>query len=79
MAKSNNLQELVLNQVRREQQTVTLIVTNGFQLHGRITGFDDFTVLVESDGKQQLVYKHAISTILTEFPVQLPPQKEKLL
>ncbi len=62
--KSNiNLQDVFLNQVRKEKIPVTLFLTNGFQLKGMVKGFDNFTVVVDTEGKQQLVYKHAISTI----------------
>jgi len=62
--KSNiNLQDVFLNQVRKEHIGVTIYLTNGFQLKGMVKGFDNFTVVLEADGKQQLVYKHAISTI----------------
>lgn len=58
-----NLQDIFLNQVRKEHIAVTIYLTNGFQLKGMVKGFDNFTVILDSDGKQQLVYKHAISTI----------------
>jgi len=58
-----NLQDVFLNQVRKEHIAVTIYLTNGFQLKGIVKGFDNFTVVLETDGKQQLVYKHAISTI----------------
>lgn len=58
-----NLQDVFLNQVRKEHIAVTIYLTNGFQLKGMVKGFDNFTVVLETDGKQQLVYKHAISTI----------------
>ena len=62
--KSNiNLQDVFLNQVRKEHIAVTIYLTNGFQLKGMVKGFDNFTVILESDGKQQMIYKHAISTI----------------
>lgn len=62
--KSNiNLQDVFLNQVRKEHLPVTIYLTNGFQLKGMVKGFDNFTVILDTDGKQQLVYKHAISTI----------------
>jgi len=62
--KSNiNLQDVFLNQVRKEHIIVTIYLTNGFQLKGIVKGFDNFTVILESDGKQQMIYKHAISTI----------------
>ena len=58
-----NLQDLFLNQIRKESIPVTIYLVNGFQLKGLVKGFDNFTVVLDSDGKQQLVYKHAISTI----------------
>ncbi len=64
MNKTNiNLQDVFLNQVRKEHIAVTIYLTNGFQLKGMVKGFDNFTVVLDTDGKQQLVYKHAISTI----------------
>ena len=63
MQKSINLQEVFLNQVRRSKTAVTVFLVNGFQIRGLVTGFDNFTVILDSEGKQQLVYKHAISTI----------------
>lgn len=64
MNKANiNLQDVFLNQVRKEHIAVTIYLTNGFQLKGMVKGFDNFTVVLDTDGKQQLVYKHAISTI----------------
>lgn len=61
--KSINLQDAFLNQARKENISVTIYLINGFQLRGNVTGFDNFTVVLDSNGKQQLVYKHAISTI----------------
>jgi host factor-I protein len=58
-----NLQDVFLNQVRKEHLPVTIYLTNGFQLKGMVKGFDNFTVILDTDGRQQLVYKHAISTI----------------
>lgn len=58
-----NLQDSFLNQIRKENIPVTIYLINGFQLKGLIRGFDNFTVFLDSDGKQQLVYKHAVSTI----------------
>lgn len=64
MNKANiNLQDVFLNQVRKEHIAVTIYLTNGFQLKGMVKGFDNFTVVLDTDGRQQLVYKHAISTI----------------
>lgn len=58
-----NLQDAFLNQVRKENIAVTIYLVNGFQLKGLVRGFDNFTVILEQDGKQQMVYKHAISTV----------------
>ena len=57
-----NLQDTFLTNVRRTKQTVTVFLMNGFQLRGIVRGFDNFTVILDSDGKQQMIYKHAIST-----------------
>jgi host factor-I protein len=59
-----NLQDSFLNQVRRDNITVTIYLVNGFQLKGLVKGFDNFTIILDSDGRQQMVYKHAISTII---------------
>ena len=58
-----NLQDAILNEVRRERVPVTLFLMNGFQLRGIVTGFDSFVVVLVTDGKQQMIYKHAISTL----------------
>ena len=62
MAQTVNIQDQYLNQLRKNHISVTVILTNGFQLRGIVKAFDNFTVLVESEGKQQLIFKHAIST-----------------
>ena len=69
MPKFNNLQDIFLTQVRRERRSVTMFLMNGFQMRGYVTGFDAFTVVLNTDGKQQVVYKHAISTIVPERPL----------
>lgn len=58
-----NLQDVFLNQVRKDSASITIYLINGFQLKGTVKGFDNYTIVLESDGKQQLIYKHAISTI----------------
>ena len=65
-----NLQDGFLNQVRKDSIPVTIYLINGFQLRGLVRGFDNFTVILDSEGKQELVYKHAISTII---PAQAVP------
>lgn len=62
MAQSVNIQDQYLNQLRKNRISVTVFLTNGFQLRGTVKAFDNFTVLLETEGKQQLLYKHAIST-----------------
>jgi host factor-I protein len=64
MQKLQNLQDQFLNQARRERMLVTMFLMNGFQLRGIVRGFDAFVVIVDSDGKQQMIYKHAISTVV---------------
>lgn len=66
-----NLQDSFLNQVRKDNISVVIYLVNGFQLKGNVRGFDNFTVIIEMDGKQQMVYKHAISTIMPFRPVNL--------
>ena len=63
MQKTNNLQEVFLTQARKQKIPVTMFLVNGFQLRGLITGFDCFVVVLDSEGKQQVIYKDAISTI----------------
>ena len=74
---SNNLQEIFLTQARRDRRMVTMFLMNGFQMRGCITGFDAFTVILTSDGKQQIIYKHAISTIVPERPISLTEPGEE--
>jgi host factor-I protein len=66
-----NIQDQFLNQLRKDGTNVTVFLLNGFQIRGQIKGFDNFTVLFESEGKQQLVFKHAISTFAPQKNVQL--------
>ena len=76
MLKAINLQDVFLNQVRKDKMMVTIYLTNGFQFKGSVKGFDNFTVVLESDGKQNLVYKHAISTIIPVRPVNIFDEAE---
>lgn len=69
MNKPINLQDIFLNQVRKENLPVTIYLVNGFQLKGLIKGFDNFTVVIEFEGRQQMVYKHAISTVMPIRPI----------
>lgn len=67
----NNLQDIFLTRSRKENIPVTLFLVNGFQLRGVISGFDCFVVVLDSDGKQQIIYKHAISTIVPMRSISL--------
>ena len=71
MQKTANLQDTFLNRARRERLSVTMFLMNGFQLRGTVTGFDSFVVILDSEGKQQMIYKHAISTIVPVKPLSL--------
>ena len=66
-----NIQDNYLNQLRKNEIFVTVFLLNGFQLKGVVKSYDNFTVLFESDGKQQLIYKHAISTFAPSKAVKL--------
>jgi host factor-I protein len=66
-----NIQDTFLNLVRKENIPVTIYLVNGYQLKGHIKGFDNFTVVLEFEGKQQLVYKHALSTVMPMRPVPI--------
>lgn len=66
---TNNLQDLFLNNARRNKILVIIYLTNGFQLKGYVKGFDNFTVILDSEGKQMMIYKHAISTISPAKPI----------
>ena len=70
-AKSRNLQEVFLNNIRKSHSAVTVFLVNGVKLQGVITWFDNFSILLKRDQHVQLVYKHAISTIMPMAPVQL--------
>ena len=70
MSEQINLQEAILKEVRRDKVPVTLFLMNGFQLRGIITGYDSFVVVLVTDGKQQMIYKHAISTLAPIRPLK---------
>ena len=70
MSDAVNLQDAILKECRREKIPVTLFLMNGFQLRGIITGFDSFVVVLVSDGRQQMIYKHAISTLAPMKPLK---------
>ena len=70
MSDTINLQEAILKEVCRERVPVTMFLMNGFQLRGFVTGFESFVVVLVSDGKQQMIYKHAISTLAPMKPLK---------
>ena len=70
MNETMNLQDAILREVRRDKGPVTLFLMNGFQLRWNITGFDSFVVVLVTDGKQQMIYKHAISTLAPIRPLK---------
>ena len=71
MSEAMNLQDALLRQVLKERIPVTLFLMNGFQLRGVITGIDNFVVILVTDNKQQMIYKHAISTLVPARPLKI--------
>ena len=74
MSETYNLQDAVLKEVRREKIPLTLFLMNGFQLRGIVTGFDSFVVVLMAEGKQMMIYKHAISTLAPIRPLKAVTQ-----
>ena len=76
--KTQNVQDVFLNHIRKQKTPVTIFLVNGVKLQGIVTWFDNFSVLLRRDGHTQLVYKHAISTVMPSIPIQLfEPEKEE--
>lgn len=73
--KKRNLQDSLLAKLRRSRMGVTMFLMNGFQMRGVIAGFDAFVVILDTEGRQQVIYKHAISTIAPIRPVELSPEE----
>lgn len=71
MKKNTNLQDTFLTKARRQNMPVTVFLVNGFQMRGTVRGFDPFVVVLESEGRQQLLYKHAISTLVPAQNIDL--------
>ena len=78
MAKNINLQDTFLNQMRKEKIPVTIFLISGFQFKGIVRGFDNFIIILDVDGRQQLVYKHAISTMIPGKPFDFSAVVESL-
>ena len=74
MSEVMNLQDAILKEVRREKVPVTLFLMNGFQLRGTVSGYDNFVVVLVRDGKQQMIYNPAISTLVPVRPLKLGGQ-----
>ena len=76
--KIQNVQDVFFNHIRKQKTPVTVFLINGVKLQGIVTWFDNFSVLLRRDGHTQLVYKHAISTVMPSVPIQLfDPNKEE--
>lgn len=77
MKSALNLQDIFLNQVRKEHGLITVYLISGYQIKGYVKGFDSYTIVIDSDGKQQMIYKHAVSTIVPAKPINFmnnPPK-----
>ncbi len=77
MKSSINLQDAFLNQVRKEKTNITVFLVNGFQIKGLVKGFDSYIIILEGDNKQQMIYKHAVSTIIPSKNVIFNPDTFK--
>ena len=73
--RQTHLQDLFLSRVRRDKLTVTVFLMNGYQMRGTVLGYDAFIVVLGTEGKQQVIYKHAISTLVPERPVSLESER----
>ncbi len=76
MNKPINIQDTFLNQLRKESIPVTVYLTNGFQIRGMIRAFDNFTIIIDTEGRNQMVYKHAISTFTPQRNVSLVQEQQ---
>ena len=72
MQTKETLQDLLLSTERRERIPVTVFLVNGFQMRGEVVGYDSFVLVLETEGRQQMIYKHAISTVVPVRPVPIP-------
>ncbi|MCB1147613.1 MAG: RNA chaperone Hfq [Leptospiraceae bacterium] len=74
----NNIQDFILNQVRKDKLMITVYLSNGVPIKGRVISFDNFTIVIELDNRQSMIYKHAITTITPEKSIRLHnPDEEK--
>ncbi|WP_423246970.1 RNA chaperone Hfq [Thermohalobacter berrensis] len=77
MKNNINLQDAFLNKVRKEDIEISIYLINGYHLKGLVKGFDNYTIVLETDGKQQLIYKHAVSTISPKGNLEFMTKKTK--
>ncbi|MCB1191985.1 MAG: RNA chaperone Hfq [Leptospiraceae bacterium] len=77
MSTKNNIQDYILNTARKEKVELTVYLLNGVPLKGRVVSFDNFTIILENDGKQQLIYKHAVSTIIPSKTIKFQVEDHK--
>lgn len=78
MKSTLNLQDIFLNEVRKDHTSIVIFLISGYQIKGYVTGFDNYTIVMDSDGKQQMIYKHAISTIIPAKSVNFNKKVEEL-
>ena len=71
-----NLQDTFLNRARQDRVPLTVFLTNGFQLRGVVRGFDTFVILFDCDGEQEMIYKHAISTVIPQRKLEMNGRRE---
>ncbi len=77
MKNNQKLQDVFLNEVRKNKIQITIFLVSGFQLKGYVNGFDPYVIMIDSEGKQQMIYKHAISTIVPSKPIKMAPEEVK--
>lgn len=72
----NNIQDFLLNQARKDKLMITVYLINGVPLKGKVLSFDNYTIIIENEGKQSMIYKHAITTIIPEKVIRLNPVEQ---
>ncbi len=77
MSAKNNIQDYILNTARKEKIELTIYLLNGVPLKGKVTSFDNFTIIIENDSKQNLIYKHAVSTIIPSKIIKFQQEETK--
>ncbi len=77
MSAKNNIQDYILNTARKDKIELTIYLLNGVPLKGKVTSFDNFTIIIENENKQHLIYKHAVSTIIPAKAIKFHPEDQK--